>query len=304
MSELRQQLSDYMDETGATQTAISKAIGYSSSVISQFLDGTYGVKGGDLKAVQTAVEQFLKMEEERKAAPKEKIPYVQITAAKRVYDVTRTAHLDGEVSVVTGDPGLGKTEALKYYQGKYPKKVALITAYKGYTARALVISLHKMFGGDGIGCKTDLIDDIIAKVKGTNRCIIVDQAEYLNLSSLETVRHIYDETECGLVLAGTQKLMENLRGRSKSLAQLYSRVGRAVRLDKLTPEDTEKIIHAAIPNSNGVWKTFHEQCTGNARILSKFIRRTKRIADRNSSPVTAEIVERIARQHKEVLGIA
>jgi DNA transposition AAA+ family ATPase len=294
-----------MEETGATQSALAKPIGYSGSVISQFLDGTYGgVKGGDLKAVEKAVEQFLAMEQERKAAPKEKIPYVQISSAKRIYDVTRTAHLDGECSVVSGDPGLGKTASLEYYQSKYPKKVALITAYKGYTARALVIDLHKKLGGTGLGIKTDIIADICSRLKSAKYCIVIDEADHLNLTALEVVRHIHDDSECGLVLAGTEKLMMNLRGKRKQLEQLYSRVGRAVRLDRLTPEDTQKIVCAAIPDCNGTWKAFHEHCNGNARTLSKFIRRAKRIADRNSSPVTSEIVERIARQHKEVLGIA
>jgi DNA transposition AAA+ family ATPase len=302
MSTLKQQLKDFIEDEGVSQAAIGKAIGYSGSTISQYLDDIYS---GNIAAVEKAIKDFLEIEHERKATPREKIPYVQISAAKKVYDVTRTAHTDGEISVITGDPGLGKTLSLTNYHNKYPKKTAFINAFKGYTVRTLVRNLHiAFFGGTGNGNKNDLIEEICGKLQGSNMCIIVDQAEYLNLTCLETIRHIYDETECGLVLAGTERLIENLRGRHKELAQLYSRVGRAVRLEKLTPEDTEKLIHAALPNSNGVWKAFHTHCNGNARILSKIVRRAKRIASKNSSPVTDEIVTRIARQHKEALGIA
>lgn len=307
MSDFRQQLQDHIEEEGLTQAAIGKAIGYSGSVISQYLDGTYGTKevGGDLKAVETAVEQYLALALERKAEPKVKIPYVQIAAAKKVYDFSRSAHRDGEICVITGDPGLGKTKALEHYQSKYSKKVAYLLAYKGLNVRTLVSKLHMaFFGGAGNGNKSDMIEELCTKLKDANRCIIIDQAEYLNLTALETLRHIHDASECGMVLAGTHKLHENLRGRNKSLAQLWSRVRRAVRLDRLTAEDVEKIIHAAMPEANGVWKAYHQHCNGNGRLLETFIWRTKRVAGRNKAAITEELVARVARQHKEALGIS
>lgn len=301
MNDLRQQLMDHISETGISQSAISRSIGYSPSTISQYLDNIYK---GDVKAVEKEIEQYLSLEQERKAQPLLKVPFVDISAAKIIYDNARTAHREGEITVITGEPGLGKTFGLEYYRGKYPKKVALITAYKGYTARTLISKLHKeFFGGDGSGSKTDLIEDLCS-IGGTNRCIIIDQAEYLNLTALETIRYIYDVTECGLVLAGTHRLLENLRGKNKCLQQLWSRVGRAVRLDRLTAADTEKIIQTVLPNSNGLWKSYHEHCNGNARVLSKIIRRTKRVAERNNTAVTESIVVRVAREHKESLGIA
>lgn len=302
MSDLKQQLNDHMEEEGTTQAAIGRAIGYSGSTISQYLDGIYK---GDVSAVEKAVAEYIALEQERKSAPKIRIPYVQITAAKKVYDFSRSAHRDGEICVIAGDPGLGKTEALRHYRDKYPKKVAYVMAYKGLNVRTLVGKIHMaFFGGDGSGNKTDMIEELCDKLRDANRCILVDQAEYLNLTSLETLRHVHDMTECGLVLAGTNKLQENLRGRNKNLAMLYSRVRRAVRLDKLTPEDVEKIVHAALPSANGAWKAFNQHCNGNGRILETFIWRAKRVADKNKTAITEEVIARVARQHKEALGIA
>lgn len=301
MSKLKELLQDYVDETGASQSGIGRAVGYSASVISQYLDGIYK---GDVKAVETAIEQFLALEQERRAQPKETLTFLPIASAKKVLALVRAAHINGEIAVLHGDPGLGKTFNLEHYQSKYPRKVILIEAHKGYSPRALIVELHAMLGGDGAGSQAYLTKEIIKLVRGGNRCVIIDEADHLNLGCLEIIRHIHDKTGCGLVLAGTQKLMMNLRGKRKQLEQLYSRVGDAIRIDRLSPEDTEKMVAAALPNSNGLWKAFHEQCNGNARILSHFIRRSRRLAERNHSEVTPEIVNRIARQHKDALGIA
>jgi hypothetical protein len=300
MSDLRQQLQEYIDEKRASQSAIGKAIDYSGSVVSQFLDGTYK---GDLSAVEKAISGFLLRERERKAAPEEKIPFIKTSIYQQAYDVIRSSDLVGEIGVIFGDAGLGKTEALNHY-ARRNTNVILIEAHVGYTARVLMRNLHKFSGGDGIGNITDLVDDICKRLKNATRCIIIDEAEHLNLRCLELLRHIHDRTDCGMVLAGMPKLMANLRGKNDKLKQLYSRLGDAVHLDKLTAEDTEKIVRAAVPNANGVWKAFHEQCSGNTRILAKFIRRAKRIAARNNSAVTEVIVNKIARHHKEVLGLA
>jgi len=302
MSNMRQQLQDHIEEEGTSQTAIGKAIGYSGSTISQYLDGIYK---GDVSAVETEIGQYLALESERRADPKVRIPYVQITSAKKVYDFSRSAHRDGEICVITGDPGLGKTKALEHYQSKYPKKVAYLRAYKGMNVKTLVGKLHQtFFGGNGNGSRNDMVEDLCVKLKDANRCIVIDQAEYLNLTALETLREIHDASECGMVLAGTENLRENLRGRNKSLAQIWSRVRRIIRLDRLTPEDVEKIIHAALPEANGAWKAFSQHCNGNARLLETFIWRVKRVAGKNKTAITEEIVTKVARQHKDALGIA
>lgn len=299
---LKQQLIDHMEEEGATQATIGRAINYSGSTVSQYLDDIYK---GDVSAVEKAITEYLALEQERKSAPKVRIPYVQITSAKKVYDFARSAHRDGEICLITGDPGLGKTKALEHYRDKYPKKIAYVMAYKGMNPRTLVGKIHiAFFGGDGSGNKNDMIEELCSKLKDANRCILVDQAEYLNLTSLESLRHIHDMTECGMVLAGTNKLQENVRGRNKNLAQLYSRVRRAVRLDRLTPEDVEKIIHAALPSAYGAWKAFNSHCEGNGRILETLIWRAKRVADKNKTVITEDIITKVARQHKEALGIA
>ena len=301
MSKLRQQLQDYIEENGVSQKALEKPIGYSSSVISQYLEDIYK---GDVKAVETAVEQFLARENDRRSQSKEKLAFTPTASAKKALALVRSAHLMGVFNALIGDPGLGKTVSLEQYQSKYPRKVLFIAAHKGYSARAMIIKLHTLLGGDGVGSQAYLTEEIIKLIKGGDRCILIDEADHLNLGCLEIIRHIHDMTECGLILAGTQKLMMNLRGKRKQLEQLYSRLHDTVRLDRLSPEDTEKLIGTALPNSSGLWKTFHEHCNGNARILSHFIARSKRLAERNKGEVTAEIITEIARKHKAALGIA
>src|SRR4030042_3129653 len=55
-------LQKYMDEKGASQTAVARACGFSSAVISQILHGEYK---GDMAKVLKAIQDFLALEEER-----------------------------------------------------------------------------------------------------------------------------------------------------------------------------------------------------------------------------------------------
>jgi DNA transposition AAA+ family ATPase len=78
-------------------------------------------------------------------------------------------------------------------------------------------------------------------------------------------------------------------------AQLYSRVGLAMQLDVLEADDVREIVGAAIPHSNGVWTEFQAASKGNARILSKLIQNSRRVAKLNQTEITPEIVRETAK---------
>ena len=58
----RQALAAFMEESGKSQRQLSKEIGLSTSVISQFLNGTYP---GDNQEVAKTIEQYLSVSKER-----------------------------------------------------------------------------------------------------------------------------------------------------------------------------------------------------------------------------------------------
>ncbi|MBL7997454.1 MAG: AAA family ATPase [Candidatus Kapabacteria bacterium] len=256
-----------------TQDEIARKMGVSATTVSQWLQGKYL---GDTGAIDTAAEQMLTRELERKAKPKVRLQFVKTRVASAVREVCKIAHLDGEIGVITGDAGLGKTEAVKDY-AKNNEGVVLIEADLGYSARNLFQEIHRRIGLDGAGGIRKLFSDIVDKLSDTGWVIIVDEAEHLPYKALELIRRIHDKAGVGLVLVGMPRLIANLRGKQGEYKQLYSRVGVYRQLDKLELADVERLVVQVYPQANGLCKCFLECSDGNARMLTKLLARTVRL---------------------------
>ncbi len=285
---LQAQLQNYIDEHDLSSTSVARAINYSGSVISQWLAGKYT---GDTAKVDDAVKAFLQRQHEKKAAPKESIPFIFTSTAKKAHEVARMSHLDGEIGVICSDAGYGKSRAMVEY-AKKNRGVIYIEADLSYNAKVLFSTLHKRIGKNGQGTLHEMKEDIIMELADTGRMIIIDQAEYLPHRALDLIRTIYDRAHIGIVLVGLKNLVANLQGRHGQFAYLSSRVDNRVELAPLTPKDSQEIVHRMLPDANGAWQEFHRYGDGNVRVLEKLIRRSKRIAALNNTKVTAEVVRK------------
>lgn len=273
-----------------TNNSISAAVGISPASLSQWLSGNYQ---GDNSKIDSLIAEFLSRENEKLLLGKKESKFVQTSQSKRIYEALRMSHLEGEIAVVYGEAGSGKTTAIKEYAAKHKDSI-LIEADLGFTTKILFRELHKKLGYDGRGIIHDMFEEVVAKLKDTGRMLIIDEAEHLPYRSLEMLRRIYDKAGVGIALVGMPRLVFNLRGKRGEFAQLYSRVGIACKVAELSGKDTEEIVHAYFPNSNGLWAEFHNQSKQNARHLSKLIYRSQRIAQINSTDINKQIVKAAA----------
>jgi len=288
---LRKQLEDLMEEKGLSLTAISRALGYSTGAMSSWAAGTYT---GNVAKIDDAVKGLLEREREKKQTPKKAYAFVMTSIAKKVFEVARICHLDNELGICYGDAGLGKTDAAKEY-AKRNSDTILVEADLGFTAKVLFSYLHKNAGLSGLGSINDMKEEIIAKLKGSGRLIIIDEAEHLPYRALELLRRVYDKAGVGIMLVGMPRLRENLKGRKGEYTQLYSRVGVAGRLELLRATDTEEIVKVTVPSINGLWKAYHEASSQNTRRLSKLLARSVRIATINDMPLNPDIIREAAK---------
>ena len=291
MGELQRQLRNLMEELGLSQTMVARALGYSSATLSQWLSTKYE---GDVAKFNEAVRGFLQRQKERSKSQKKPFQFVMTSTANRILEVARTCHLDGEIGVVYGEAGIGKTVTAKEYAIRNTD-VIFIEADLGYTARSLFTDLHHRIGLDGTGTVHDMFEDVVAKLSGSGRLIIVDEAEHLPYRALELLRRVYDKAGIGILLVGMPRLVHNLRGKKGEYAQLYSRVGIAANLQKLQEGDAEAIVRTALPQSNGLWKDFLRESGGNSRRMNLLIIRSIRLAEVNNTHITPEII-RLAAQ--------
>jgi DNA transposition AAA+ family ATPase len=285
-TDVREQLNQWMEERGYSQRKVAQAIGFSDATLSMYRSGQYV---GDVKKLEADILNFLQRDAERKAVNKLKLQFTATINSKRLFDLTRMAHIEGEITVVTGDAGTGKTSAAQEYVRRH-KDAILIEADMGYTAKILFKELAHRLNLPQLGNIHDLFEDVCQKLKDSGRLIIIDEAEHLPYRALELLRRVHDKAEIGLTLIGLPLLLANLRGKRGEYAQLYSRVGAHIRLETITVDDTAKILETVFPGA-GLAKEFHTACKGNTRTLGKLIWRTKRYMEVKEVKLTKDVVQ-------------
>lgn len=283
------ELTTMMHNKGWSQAQAARGIGVSTAVINQFLQNKYN---GDVNAVEEKVRQFILREQERDKSRRIKPVYVATLMARKGRDVIRMAHMDGDINVIYGDAGMGKTMIMRQYAKEHLDAV-LIEADPGYTARVVLEELCNKLGLSKRGNMHELSEAIIQTLRDSGRIILVDEAENLPYRALETLRRIHDKSGVGIVLAGMPRLILNLKGKRGEYKQLYSRVGFALRMGEALPEDDiTNMITTMLPEASEpeVLNALYKACKGNARRLFKFLRGISNGSQISGQPIDVQMV--------------
>ncbi len=288
---LQEQLKQVMEAQGLTASAVARSLGISASALSQWLDDKYA---GNVSRIDRAVNSFLRRQQERARLPRFKQVFVETSVVHKVWEVFRLCHLDGEIGVIVGEAGVGKTVAAREYARQNPD-VIFVEADLGYTARSLFHELARHLGFMPSGTIHDVFEDVVERLRGSERLIIVDEAEHLPYRALELLRRVYDKAGVGIVLMGMPRLLANLRGHRGEYRQLYSRVGIYASVERISLDDATAIVEAVVPGANGLSKAFWQNSHGNTRVLTKLVKRALRIASINDRPLDAEVVKAAAK---------
>ncbi len=285
--ELKEKLKEFMQIKNYSARTIGKQIGYSASTITRYINGNYE---GDVDKLEYALQAYLRrMEEIDEEGINEIMPFVPIENTQVIFTIARICHNEQEIGVVVGEAGTGKTRAIYEYAKQNPD-VILIEADLSYTTKIFFKELHKKLGFDGNGSIYDLFCECVEKLKGSNRLIIVDEAENLPYRALDMMRRLYDKSNIGILLVGLPRLIANLRGKKGEYKQLYSRVGLFNQIDNWDEEDTKMVINKIYQDIN-LTKIFHQLSKGNGRKLEKLIKRTTKAAKQFNKPITQELVK-------------
>lgn len=225
------------------------------------------------------------------------------------------------IGLCYGPPGVGKTLSARHYarwnmiEGRDPFdcpstvpielaecRTLLYTPVVTNTPRSVRAEitdgklLLKGLVGKAGHTRADLL-----KIEYRDVCelIIVDEADRLNMPSLETLRDLYDREGFGLVLIG----MPGLEKRLARYSQLYSRVGFAHAFRPLSQEEMHFILehHWAQLGKELEPSQFTDQeaaaaiiriTAGNFRLLNRLVAQIRRIMQLNGlQTITREVVE-------------
>lgn len=283
-------LKDYIEKTKFSQSKIATMLGVSPAVVSQYLKGEYK---GDVEAVNKKVAQMLERQAEK--AKDVKTDFVMTKTANRILEICGLAHAMSDIYLVIGEAGLGKTMALKQYVSQN-SNVIMLEIDPTFSVKVLLNELCNKLGIVVSGSKSNhhMMDLIVEKLKGSERLLIIDEAELLAYKPLEILRRIHDKAGMGMVLAGMPHLRANLRGGKGEYKQLYSRVGLALDIKKRLPSEDIALLCQNALGTDEFNEKLDKVSYGNARRLSKLLRGVNRLAVVNKKSVDLAMIERFA----------
>lgn len=207
LQQARQALADFMAESQKSQKQVSKEIGLSTSVISQFLGGTYT---GDNNDVARTVKQYLTIGKERLNSVQTEVFFENLFNTQEVIFACNYAHRKNDITLVSGDAGAGKTTALRYYT-KNNVGVIMVTANACTTSATAILSLICERVGKQVPTRrAALMKVLVEQLTDTNRLIIIDEADHLSLDALQAIRNLNDLAGVGIVLSGNDKIYRQM----------------------------------------------------------------------------------------------
>jgi DNA transposition AAA+ family ATPase len=251
---IKERLEDYMKESGLSQAKIAPLIGVSMTALSQYRNGIYK---GDVKAVESKIEEYMETVEEQQAQEEKAQPYkavedyIPTSVSEDIYRMIRYAQVNGGIAIAHGDAGIGKTKAAQKYVRENPTQaiyleMSPVAGTLGNMLRLLARTLKLPESRN----KMELMLSIREKLEGTNKVIIIDEAQHLKLSALEQIRTLADPNSItgtkgvGIVLIGNTEVYSKMKGKQEAqFAQLFSRIkmSRYYSTSNVTDDDVEKL---------------------------------------------------------------
>ena len=207
LQKTKQALADFMEQSGKSQRQISKETGLSTSVISQYLDGSY--TGNNEKVTQTII-QYLEIGRERLNNIKSSSFYENLYNTQQVLFACSYAHLRNDITLVNGDAGAGKTTALEHYAANNTGVIIVTASSCTTSATAILKLIASKLGKQDNQARSALMQNIVTQLNGTNRLLIIDEADHLTLQALQAVRNINDLANVGVVLSGNDKIYRQM----------------------------------------------------------------------------------------------
>lgn len=245
---LQSRVREYMKNTGISQNKLAPRVGVSSASLSNYLRNKME---GSVEGIENRLREFLQQESEAAAAQVQAAPYnldetyKPTSISEDVYQSIRYAQINRTLVMLHGDAGAGKTKAaVKYYRDN-PQSTIYIRLDPSMSGLAGVGELlGSALDLPAVSSSKQMWQAIRARLRGTNKVIIVDEAQLLKRAPMDELRILPDEDEVnevpgnGVVLIGNSELYERVK-KGKITTQAYTRIGlqRAYSTMRLTNED-------------------------------------------------------------------
>jgi DNA transposition AAA+ family ATPase len=255
---VRAALAEYLGVMDLTTAQFAERVGRGESTINIFLQGRYARVAADDTMMRRLIWDYL--ERNPIAAgdgdlPKSSGRLFHTRNCRIISQYLASACDEGEVCLLYGPPGTQKTFVLSHMiagRNLEKKNPALyIYASVGMTPRAM---LKRIGRAAGVFVNLSGIERVLSSVLAALRskprppAIVVDEAQHLQIASLEILRELHDRSGCGLVLAGSHTLYQSFLRSKAQLEQWLSRIDHKEPLPGLLEDEVREISSRELGN--------------------------------------------------------
>ena len=246
---LREIVRDLLDtDPSISQQKIAKEIGtgVSATTLSQWLGGSYQ---GDNAKIESRVRSWYETYLERRARSglPEAPEFFETSTTELIEGGLRYAQLAQDMVAIYGPAGVSKSQTCANY-GRIAPGVYMATMTPATSS--VMSSLHVIATACGIreqaATPKKLQDAIVARLIGSNGCLIIDEAQHLNANALDQVRSLHDAALVGIALVGNEFVFTRLQdgARAVFLDRVRSRIGKTVELRRPSDSDIDALLRA------------------------------------------------------------
>jgi DNA transposition AAA+ family ATPase len=215
-SSLRDQLLRVVEADGLTLRQVATAIGYSHAVVSQYLNGDK--YPGDRQRLEKRVADWLRSRERRRLHPTKLIPSDATDCVKSALETIRRT---GDVGVIFGDAGVGKSSGIVLYLDDNPTGLCINLTRWNRTAEAVERLVFHAIEHGAWKKNTSRGDFVVEKLRGSGRLLVVDNAHKATPAAIEWLFDLHDETGIPIALVGNEEVLRPIEAND----QRFSRVG-------------------------------------------------------------------------------
>ena len=283
----------WLMQSGKTKASLSKSTGINDGTRSSILNGSY--PSSPTPFLERMVAEIERIDARNQAA-KTEIPYTETDIAKRIHMVCSRAHIDRDFGYFAGRVGVGKTQALRAYAKKNQSAI-LIPVFQGIDHSTFINELIIKSGlVHSPGSISMQIAAIIRAFKGSDKVILIDEAEWLPARSFGALRRISDESEIGVVLVGTPNLLPIVQDPDGRFGQISSRIGFWPSVvERVSESDCRLLVESyfSAPVEDAVFSAFFTCCEGSGRTLKNLLKNTYRTALRTGAEISPANIKKI-----------
>lgn len=291
INQISKTVREMVDLEKATMTQIASETSLSVAAVSSFANGNY--KGNNQRIAEVLsvwLDNY-----QQKTALVEPPRFVVTQTARQIWTVFQYAQLAECISVIAGNPGVGKTVAAREYSEK--PNVWMMTGSPSCSSvtECLTELADVLEIGEAPRRKGPLARAIRRRLNGTSGLIIIDESDHLSMEALEELRSIQDATRVGMVLIGNLRVLSQMTGdgrRPIELARLFSRIAKPSRIHKAKKADVNAIADAWGVTGEKERKLMHSiaEKAGALRVLSHTLRLAHIMASAEDAPLSEDYI--------------